>query len=71
MADTRTVLVDGMSCEHCETRVREAINDLPGMAAARVSHKKGVVVINGERTIDEAEICAAIKKAGYMVREIK
>ena len=71
VADTRTVLVDGMSCEHCENRVREAINDLPGMSAARVSHKKGVAVINGERTIDEAEIRAAIKKAGYMVREIK
>lgn len=66
----KTVLVEGMSCEHCQNRVHEAVNDIEGLSAD-VSWKKGVAVVSYDRPVDDDVIRAAIKKAGYMVREIK
>lgn len=65
----RTFSVEGMTCQHCENRVHEAINAIQG-ASAQVSHKKGIAVVSMSQPIEDGVIKAAIEKAGYMVSGI-
>ena len=62
----KTFSVEGMTCQHCENRVHEAINAIQG-ASAQVSHKKGTAVVSMSEPIEDGVIKAAIEKAGYMV----
>lgn len=66
----RTFSVDGMTCQHCENRVHEAINAIEG-ASAVVSHKKGTAVVSMSQPIEDGVIKAAIEKAGYMVSGVR
>lgn len=69
-AGKKTVRIEGMMCENCEARVERYLNEIPG-AAARASHKKKQAVVSYESAIDDAQIIAAVDKAGYRVLEIK
>ena len=66
----KTVIIEGMSCDHCKNRVEKAINEIEG-AAAKVNLKKKEAVVSFEREISEEQICKAIEKAGYKVVEIR
>ena len=37
--------VKGMTCGHCEMRVKKALEAVPGVKSAKPDHKKGVVVV--------------------------
>lgn len=67
---TKTVIVDGMTCEHCKGWVENAINAMDG-ASAKVNLKTREVIVSMEHEISDDEIRAVIKKAGYRVIEIK
>ena len=51
--------IEGMTCGHCEARVKKVLEALPGVAEAKVSHESGsaIVTLNGEVADD------ALKKA--------
>lgn len=66
----RTVVIEGMTCEHCKNRVERCINDMEG-AAAQVNLKKKEAVISMEKDITDVQIREAIEKAGYQVVEIR
>lgn len=67
---TKTMIVEGMTCEHCRNRVERCINDIDG-AAARVNLKKKEVTVSLDREISEEELCNAVQKAGYEVVSIR
>ena len=69
IAGKKTVHIEGMMCENCEARVERYLNEIPG-AAARASHKKRRAVVSYESAIDNAQIIAAVEKAGYTVLKI-
>lgn len=66
----KTLIVEGMTCQHCENRVQEAINRIPG-ASADVSFRKGRAVVSVAREISEDTLKEAVEKAGYHVTEIR
>ena len=66
VAESITLKVDGMTCQHCVNRVMEAVNSIDG-ASGTVHLKKGTVDISMERHIDGEVFIAAIEKAGYAV----
>lgn len=66
----KTVIIEGMTCEHCKNRVERSINDMDG-AAAKVNLKKKEVVVSMEKEISDEQIRAIIEKAGYKVVEIR
>lgn len=66
----KTLCISGMSCEHCQNRVMEALNSLDGCSAV-VSCKKGTAVVSMERPVEDAVLKTAVEKAGYMVTEIR
>lgn len=66
----KTLLIEGMTCQHCENRVHEAINRIPG-ASAQVSHLRGRAVVEMEQMISDETLKEAVEKAGYRVTEIR
>lgn len=62
----KTLKIQGMSCGHCENRVKNALAEL-GITVVEVSAKEDMakVEINDESMIDE--IVDAIEDAGYDV----
>ena len=57
--------IKGMMCAHCEARVKKAIEELPFVKKAEVSHKKGTAVITVTEAGHEKEIAEAVEKQGY------
>jgi copper chaperone len=63
--ETRSVLVTGMSCEHCATAVRAEVGKLSGVSEIDVDVAAGTVRISGEPLPAEAAIRHAVEEAGY------
>lgn len=66
----KTVVIEGMMCENCESRVERFINEIDG-AAARANYKKKEAVVSLEKNVSDEAIRAAVEKAGYRVTEIR
>lgn len=58
--------VEGMSCEHCEKAVKDAVSALAGVSSVAVSlADKRVTVDYDGATANEAQIKEAIEDQGY------
>ncbi|QSG09991.1 heavy-metal-associated domain-containing protein [Halapricum desulfuricans] len=58
-----TLTVEGMSCEHCEQAVVEALEAVDGVTGASADHEADVAEVDG--SADTAELVAAVADAGY------
>lgn len=58
--------VEGMTCGHCVSSVKEEIGEVTGVAAVDVTLETGAVQVTGEGFTDEA-VEAAVVEAGYKV----
>ena len=63
----KTIHIEGMMCAHCEAHVKAALEALPGVTEARVSHKTGTAEITLAAPVDDAVLKAAIEAEGYRV----
>ena len=68
---TVTVKIKGMMCEHCENHVRSALEALPEVSEAVVSHKEGTAILTMAGALNEKQIKKAVDEAGYKVLSIK
>ncbi len=70
--NTKTIVIEGMMCGHCEANVKKALEALPQIAEATVSHESGtaVVTLTGD-TLDEALVKKTIEDKDYKFVEIK
>ncbi len=55
--------IDGMSCMHCVSHVKKALDGVKGVTGATVSLEKGEATVDGDFDVDEA--IAAVTEAGY------
>ncbi|WP_420749836.1 heavy-metal-associated domain-containing protein [Rhodococcus sp. O3] len=62
---TNEYRVMGMTCAHCEMSIREEVGEIPGIEDIQVSAKTGTLVVAGSGEIDDAQVLAAVKGAGY------
>ena len=58
-----TITVEGMSCEHCEQTVEEALQDVSGVTDARADHEAERAMDQGDP--DSAALVRAVEDAGY------
>ena len=63
----KTIKIEGMMCPHCEARVKKALEEIPGVASADVSHERGDAVVTLSSPVDDSVLKAAIENAGYKV----
>ena len=66
----RTVMIEGMTCEHCKACVESRLNALDGVSA-KVNLKRQTAVVSMEKDVEDEVIKKAIENAGYEVIEIK
>ncbi len=59
--------IEGMSCEHCVKRVKEAIEKIDGVTSVSVDLKEGKANVQGE-VIDTQILKQAVEDAGYDVK---
>lgn len=57
--------VTGMTCGHCETSVREEVNEIAGVEEVQVSATSGKLLVSAVGDIDDAKVLAAVAEAGY------
>ena len=69
--DTAVAEVRGMMCQHCEARVSQALESLPGVAQAKADHEANAVTLTLTAPPDEAAIRAAVEAAGYQYIGLK
>jgi copper chaperone CopZ len=60
---SRTIGVEGLSCEHCERTVEEALADVDGVTAARADHETDTATVEGDA--ETAALVDAVAAAGY------
>ena len=66
---TKTIQVEGMSCEHCKSAVSGALNNLEGVSQADVNLETGTVDVNyDEAKVDDVTMTEAIEDQGYDVK---
>ena len=65
---TKTILIDGMMCQHCVAHVSKALNALPGVTATVDLDSKSATVTGD---VDDAVLTNAVTEAGYTVVEIR
>lgn len=58
------VYIDGMTCEHCKTRVENAFNSLPD-CFAKVNLKKKYATVLSKQKLDEKQIAELVAEKGY------
>ena len=65
--ETRSIVVAGMSCDHCANAVRAEIGALPGVTEVAVDVAAGLVRITAEPVPDDAALREAVEEAGYQL----
>ena len=68
---TKTMNIKGMMCGHCEAAVKKALEALPEVASAEVSHEKGTAVVTLEKEIADDILKKTVEDKDYEVVEIK
>ena len=61
----KTIEIKGMSCAHCENRVKENLEAITGVESAEPSAEKENAVIKLSQEVDEFKLKAAVEEAGY------
>ena len=64
----KTMMVEGMSCGHCEMAVKNALKELEGVQDVNVDLSTGKVEVEGENLQDNL-LTGAVDEAGYSVKE--
>ncbi|MFY9993892.1 MAG: copper-exporting P-type ATPase CopA [Leclercia sp.] len=67
--DSQQLLINGMSCASCVTRVQNALQAVPGVAQARINLAERTALVMGSASA--ADLVQAIEKAGYGAEAIE
>ena len=67
----KTLHVEGMMCCHCEARVKKALEALPAVDAAVVSHEAGTAIVTLNAEVSDADLKKAVEDQDYKVTGIE
>ncbi|MGM9681149.1 MAG: heavy metal translocating P-type ATPase [Eubacteriales bacterium] len=63
----KTLKIEGMMCSHCEATVKKALEAIPGVESAVVSHESGTAVVTLKSEVADRKLTKAVEGAGYKV----
>ena len=66
----KTITIEGMMCGHCEATVKKALEALPEVTEAEVSHTAGTAVVTLSAPVDDDALKAAVEAKDYTVTGI-
>ncbi len=64
---TTTYTVQGMTCGHCASSVKEEVSEVAGVRDVQVDLATGGLTVTSEQPVDVAAIRGAVKDAGYQL----
>ena len=67
----KTMKIEGMMCGHCEARVKKALEALPQVTEAQVSHEKGTAVVKLNAEVSNEELAKAVEEQDYKVISVE
>ena len=67
----KTLHVEGMMCCHCEARVKKALEALPAVDEAVVSHEAGTAIVTLNAEVSDADLKKAVEDQDYKVTGIE
>ncbi|MBP5230328.1 MAG: heavy metal translocating P-type ATPase [Clostridia bacterium] len=65
------MIIEGMMCGHCEARVKKALESVPGVLSAEVSHQNGTAIVSAESGVTEEQLRKAVTDQGYDVKDVR
>ncbi len=66
----KTMQIKGMMCAHCEARVKKALEALPEVTQAVVSHETGTAIVSMTQPVEDAVLKQAVEEQEYKVKKI-
>ena len=67
----KTMQIEGMMCAHCEARVKKALEALPEVQSAAVSHEAGTAVVTLSAELADGVLKKAVEDQDYKVTGIQ
>ena len=67
----KTLKVEGMMCGHCEARVKKALEALPEVDEAVVSHETGTAIVTLNADVADDVLKKAVEDQDYPVTDIQ
>ena len=65
----KEMMIEGMSCSHCSSRVEQALNGVPGVKA-KVDLERKTAYLELEQDVPDETLKQAVEQAGYQVVNI-
>ena len=65
----KTLIIEGMTCDHCKNTVENALNTLDGVVA-EVELKNKRALVSMSRLASDEELKGVVERQGYKVKEI-
>lgn len=63
--NTKTIIIEGMQCNHCKMSVEKALSSIKGITKIEVSLENKNAIIESEKEIDNNKIKEVIEEAGF------
>jgi Cu2+-exporting ATPase len=67
----KTLKIEGMMCGHCEARVKKALEALPQVERAEVSHEAGTAVVTLSAALEDSALRKAVEDQDYTVTAVE
>ena len=67
----KTMKIEGMMCGHCEMTVKGALEAIPGVEQAEVSHEKGTAVVTLGAEVSDQALTDAVTAKDYKVISVQ
>ena len=67
----KTLKIEGMMCPHCEATVKKALEAIPEVGYAAVSHQAGTAVVTLETPVADDVLKKAVEDQDYTVTDIQ
>ena len=66
----KTLLVEGMMCQHCVAHETKALQSVQGVASVEVDLKKKTALVELNEAVENETLVSAVAEAGYEVKKI-
>ena len=67
----KTMKITGMMCGHCEASVKKALEEIPGVTEAVVSHEKGTAIVTMSEAVADEVLKKAVEDRDYTVVSVE
>lgn len=67
----KKIAIEGMSCQHCVSHVKEALSELNGVTSVEVDLEGKSAVLEASGEVKDEDIKFAVDDAGYEVVKIE